>query len=310
MKHLKYAIYIPLALLVGLWVFAVFFHERVYDGVFYTDRAGLRVLVPYEIETIISLGASNTEILVELGFGDYIIATDAWSAGIAGLPQNITVVNMLDLDAEELIALEADVIFITPIRTIEGSSRPLETLRHRGEAVITIPEGNSVDCIVADILLIAEILGVVKDGVEVISDMLAEIQRISEIVEQVETPRTVYFEIDTLQNITTFGSDTILNELIELSGAVNAFANQTNWIAVTENQVIEANPDVILTSVPWLPDPVANITQRTGWHEINAVQQNKVFAIDPNTARRNSHNIVTALQQIAIAIYPEYFDEY
>lgn len=104
----------------------------------------------------------------------------------------------------------------------------------------------------------------------------------------------------------SLGSNTFIHEMLELIGAKNILAKQKNWVAVSDETVISANPDVILTSVNYIPDPVAEIMQRPGWHVISAVKNKRVFRIDNNSSSRPNHNIVKALKQIAAAVYPEY----
>jgi len=98
-----------------------------------------------------------------------------------------------------------------------------------------------------------------------------------------------------------------LNELIELAGAKNIFAQQQGWIPVDAEVVIYANPDVIITSTNFLDDPIAEILERPGFDAIEAVQNGNVFPIDTATSNRPTHNITRALRYIAIAVYPEYF---
>jgi iron complex transport system substrate-binding protein len=104
------------------------------------------------------------------------------------------------------------------------------------------------------------------------------------------------------------GGGSFSHEMIEIVGAVNIFANYDySFFAVSEEILLEANPDVILTSTDSIDDPIGEIMERPGFGTITAVQNGNVFKIDVNASSRPSQNIIIALRQIAEAVYPEYF---
>jgi iron complex transport system substrate-binding protein len=95
--------------------------------------------------------------------------------------------------------------------------------------------------------------------------------------------------------------------MIELIGARNIFADQMGWLAVTEEAAISANPDVILTNVNYIEDSIGEIKSRDGWEEVNALKNNAVYYIDNGYSSLPNHNIVKALKEMALAVYPEAF---
>ena len=137
--------------------------------------------------------------------------------------------------------------------------------------------------------------------------MQTEIDAISQIASTITETRTVYFEISPAPWMVSFGAGTFLHEMIELVGAVNIFADQNGWIGVSEELLVELNPDIILTSTDFLDDPIAEIIGRPGFDTIAAVQNGDVFIIDANASNRPSQHIIIALRQIAEAVFPEYF---
>ncbi|MDL2325384.1 ABC transporter substrate-binding protein, partial [Ruminococcaceae bacterium OttesenSCG-928-A16] len=79
------------------------------------------------------------------------------------------------------------------------------------------------------------------------------------------------------------------------------------WLAVEPESAMVANPDVILTNVNYIDNPVGEILGREGWGEISAIKNNEVFYIDNLASSLPNHNIVVALQQMAKAVYPEFY---
>jgi iron complex transport system substrate-binding protein len=140
--------------------------------------------------------------------------------------------------------------------------------------------------------------------------MDAEIARIEKIAQKIPAKerRTVVFELSSAPDIYSFGKGVYLNELIEKAGAINALGDETGWISVSAETVVAANPDVILTNVTGIDNPVKEIAKRPGWSGMKAVKHRKIFRIDAATSSQPSPDVVLALRQIAEAVYPEYFE--
>ena len=73
--------------------------------------------------------------------------------------------------------------------------------------------------------------------------------------------------------------------------------------------VIDKNPDVILTNVDYIDNPIQEIKSRPGWENINAVKNNQVYLIDKNSSSRPSSHIIKALNEMAKAIYPDVYNK-
>ena len=271
------------------------------------DRGGFAITLPDEISTIISIGPSNTEVLVELGVGDKIVSTDRFSDNVLGIAEGISVLDMMSLDAEFIIELNPDIIFITGMTRVHGDDDPLRLVSDVGIAVIYMPSSVSIDAIIEDIRFMASVMDAHDAGEAIISYMQAEIDAIQEIASTITTTRTVYFEISPAPHLWTLGTGTFINEMIELVGAVNIFADKYSWVSVADEVLLETNPDVIITSVNFMDDPVSEIMNRPGWNTITAVQNGDVFQVSTDYTNRPSHNIIRGLRQIATAVYPEYF---
>ena len=62
---------------------------------------------------------------------------------------------------------------------------------------------------------------------------------------------------------------------------------------------------MILTSVNYIDDPVAEILARPGWENVTAVVNADVYYIDNAAASLPNEHIVDALLEMAKAVYPE-----
>jgi len=268
------------------------------------DREGNPIKLPDKIEKLIVMGPSNTETVVALGRGDIIIASDEYSDGIPGLPQGIPKFSMKTPDGEQIISLAPDAIIVTGM-TKAGGDDPFKIVADAGICVIFIPSSNSLDGIMDDIRFISEILSAQEAGDKIVKEMKEKIEAIRAVGKTIAAKKNVYFEISAAPYIYSFGSGVFLNEMIEIIGAANILADQSEWISVSEEAVLAANPDVILTSVNYIDDPVAEIMSRDGWGEITAVRNGDVYYISTNYSNRPNHNVTLAMAEMAKAIYPD-----
>ena len=96
--------------------------------------------------------------------------------------------------------------------------------------------------------------------------------------------------------------------MIEIIGGDNVLADQEGWLSVSEESVIVLNPDIVLTNVNYIEAPVDEIKSRDGWDAVSAVTNEDVYYIDNKLSSLPDQNIITALKQMAEAVYPDLYD--
>ena len=270
------------------------------------DRAGNEISIPNEINKIISISPGNTEILIELGFGDKIIAVDEYSKDIEGLPQGIPLFDIMTPDAEKMVALEPDIIYTTGMVMAEGND-PYKPIKDMGICVAYIPASLSIEGIYEDILFIANSLNAEEKGVDLVNSMIRKIEETEKIGSSIEDKKTVYFELAAAPTLFSFGKGGFLNEMIEIIGAKNVLSEYDWWISVSEEIVITSDPDVIITNVDYVENPVEEIKSRSGWENMKAVKNDDVYYVDNYATSHSNHNIIIGLEQMARAIYPDIY---
>jgi ABC-type Fe3+-hydroxamate transport system, periplasmic component len=258
---------------------------------------------------IVSMAPASTSILVSLGVSDALVAVDTWSGEIHGVPADAVRFDMMKPDAERLAALEPDILIVSAITQAGTSKDPFKPLEEAGVRVLYLPTSTSIEEIRADVRRIAELSGRAEAGTELIAQMDSGIERIAKVARTIpgNERRSVVFEISPAPTIYSFGSGVYLDELLETAGAVNALGKESGWIAVSAEAVMAADPDVILTNASFGEDPVAEIRSRPGWSHLKAVRTGRVFYIDNAASSQPAPGVVTALGEIAKAVYPEYF---
>lgn len=259
-----------------------------------------------KIEKIISLSPGVTDILIDLNEAHKIIAADTFSKDILK-KNNINVSNIFDMlnpDAEKIISLDSDIIFINNLTAFYTKNSLLSLSNH---TIITITNSETLKGIEDDIYFLGKVLNADDRAKEVVSNMRIKIKEIKDIGDTITNKKTVYFEISALPNLYSFGSNVYLDDIINIIGAKNIFSNRNEWINVSEEDVVYLNPDIIFTSVDYVNNPVAEITNRAAWRDINAVKTSKVFFVEGTSLP--THNIVSSIILMAKYIYPEEYKD-
>jgi len=272
-----------------------------------TDRTGRTVTIKNQINRIISTAPSNTEIIADLGQAHKLIAIDRHSANVTGIPEGLPQLDFFYPDAEAIINLEPDIIIASGHNATGTGEDPLMLLREMGIAVVYISMSTSIDEIYNDIAFIAEILRVEKEGERLINSMKTQIGEIAQTAAKMtantENRKTVYFEISAAPDMMTFGKGSYINDMISVIGAKNIFEDE-NWLVTPSAEaIISRNPDIILTNVNYIDDPIAEIKSRPGFNHINAVINNRIYQIDTDSSVRPSSRIILALRQMSQAVY-------
>jgi len=267
------------------------------------DRSGNPITLPAEINRIVSLAPATTQILESLGVLDKVVAIDtqtpAYVSGVDHLPQ----FDMMTPDIEQIAQLQPDIVYTSGMSYIEGN--PFQQLSGMGICVVDIPSSASISDVKLDIVFTAACLGMEAEGQAIADGMQGKVDELAAVGAGITEKKTVLFEISALPYLYSFGSGTFLHEMIELLGAENVFSDQVSWIAVTEESAVAANPDVILTSVNYIEDPIGEILGRSGWNNVTAVANKDVYYIDNGRSSLPNQYIVDAMVEMALALYPE-----
>lgn len=269
-----------------------------------TDREGNTIIIPENVQKIISMASATTQTLVHLGLSDKIVAVDDYSALIDGLPEGLPTYDMMTPDTESIAALLPDLIFVTEISLANGND-PFATVKALGVQIVYIPSPESIAEIKEDIRFIAEVTKTQDKAQDIILEMEAEIADIISKIKGHESRKTVLFEIAAAPYIYSGGTGTYLNEMIETLGVLNILSDQNGWLSVSEEIVFDKNPDYIFTNVDYIENPVQEIKDRNGWNVISAVKNDAVYLVNTNSSSRPNEYITVAMREMAKAIYPD-----
>lgn len=285
-----------------------------FEGTETQDRAGNTIIIPDEVNAIISMAPSTTRFLIDLGLADKIVAIDTNSLAYADeLPADVKEFDMMAPDNEALIALSPDIIFTSGMSNAGGED-VYQSARDAGICVADIPSSTSFDEISKDL----EFIGMAvkeEDKAQTIIDAYEEqIAKVQEVGETITEKKKVLFMIsiptEEYPSIYTFGKGTYLDEMITSVGAENVTGDQESWISISEEEAIAMNPDVIITNVNYIDDVENVIKSAEGWENVAAIQNDAVYYIDSDSSNQPNNHVVDAMIQMAKLIYPDQFADF
>ncbi|MDC3424478.1 ABC transporter substrate-binding protein [Aquibacillus sp. 3ASR75-11] len=265
-----------------------------------TDATGTEVTFDSEPTKLVSLIPSDTEILFALGAGDEVLAVDDnsnYPEETADLPKLGSTYS--GLNEEELIALQPDVVFINTQLQPEVAAQ----LRAKDIKVFG-SNPQSIEEIMEAITRTGTILNNQEEAKAVTDQMNEDLQYVKDKLANVE-PKKVYAEYSAGWS---FGSGEFANDLINLAGGENIFADQESWFEVNPEEVIKRNPEVILYTSGEEGAGQENkeqILSRDGWDVIDAVKNERVVGVNSTKASRVGPRITESLIEIFEAIHPK-----
>jgi iron complex transport system substrate-binding protein len=152
-------------------------------------------------------------------------------------------------------------------------------------------------------------LGKDAEAEELISSMKSSFEDImARAAEKAGDKRaTIYFEVSPLEyGLWTSGTGTFMDEIATMLGLENIFSDVSGWAKISQEQVIDRNPDFIVTSamsygVGLSPDE--EIYTRAGWQEMTALVNNRVFMADSDSITRPGPRLVEAAETLYAQVY-------
>lgn len=203
-----------------------------------------------EAKRIVSVGGTITEILYDLGAQDRIVARDSTSFYPADANSKPDVGYMRQLSAEGILGQKPDLILME-----EGSGPPpvLEILKASEVPMVVIatpPEAGKIGQKIRDIGAAvglsdkAESLAVkTEDGLKAVA---ADVAKISE--KNGGQKKKVLFVLSVANGrLMAGGADTEAGAIIEMAGGVNAAPTINGYKPMSDEAVIAAAPDLILS---------------------------------------------------------------
>ncbi len=289
-----------LALVMALSLTAAFAEST---AVTVTDMAGREIALDAPATKVVALTASDCEILAALGAEDTLVGRGEYCDYPESILEVPAVQSGADTNLEQIIALEPQVVIMAKMAQTEEQVAALEEAGIR----VVVSDAQDIEGVYTAIRLIGALVGRNDEAEAMVADMQSTFADIAAKSEN--TGKTVYFEVSPLQwGLWTAGKGTFMDELATMCGLTNAFADVEGWAEISEEQVLERDPDYIVTISMYYgegPTPVEEIKSRAGWDALKAVQNDAIFNADSNEVSRPGPRLKDAAEALYIFVTGE-----
>ncbi len=244
------------------------------------DMKGREIALDAPAERIICLQPADCEILYALGAGEALVGRGEFVTYPEEALEAPAVASGSQTNIEQIIALEPQVVIMS---TMDQTTEQVEALEKAGITVV-VTDAQDLEGVYTAIGLIGALVGREEEAAALVESMQTTFDEIA--LASPESGKTVYFEVSPLQwGLWTAGKGTFMDELAAICGLTNAFADVEGWAEISEEQVLERDPDYIITITMYFgegPTPVEEILSRPGWENLKAVKQEQILNADSN----------------------------
>jgi iron complex transport system substrate-binding protein len=255
-----------------------------------------------------SLSLGHSEILAALM--DFDRLTAVYSFFVDDEQSNILALSadhkMIGFDPEEVVALEPEVIIASrftdadTVALMAGANIPVARTNLENSALGNVP----------NILLIGYMIGAEAEAVELVEEIEARMEVISEMLPMGgEKPRVL--SVSKWTSAFVAGSGTTEGGIIEQAGGINAAGDSgiEGHQQVSIESIAAINPDVII-----VPQPldganayIAELVSDPVLAEVPAIKNSQIFYVLPKHHTTLSHWNVRGIEELAAMLFPSAF---
>lgn len=275
---------------------ALLFSFALADGVSLTDMYGREVTLTEPATRIVALSPADCEILCALGCEEALVGRGTYCDYPASILEVPVVESGAEANLEQIIALAPQVVLLADMA---HSAEFVQALENVGIRVV-VSNADTIEGVYTAIGNIGALMGKEAEAEALIAGMQQSFDEIR--AKSTQSGKTVYFEISPLQwGLWTGGAGTFMQELAQICGMENIFADVEGWAEVSEEQVLSRNPDYIVTTMMYFgegPTPAEEILGRESWQDVTAVKNGAVFNANSDAATRPGPRLKEAAEAL------------
>jgi iron complex transport system substrate-binding protein len=265
-----------------------------------TDLKGRTVTLEGPATRVIATAPGDCEIIHALGAGDALVGRGEYCNYPSQVQDLPSVETGSSTNIEQIISLDPQLVIMN---TMAQASEHASQLEQAGIAVIAT-EATTIDGVYQAIEVIGKALGVDAAAASLVQELKDGFDDLS--ATPVSEAATIYFEVSPLEyGLWTAGADTFMEEIANILGLTNIFADVAGWAEVSQEQVIDRNPDYIVTITMYMgtgPTPDVEIAARPGWEQITAVRDGNILNLDSDAISRPGPRLLDAARELAAAV--------
>lgn len=251
---------------------------------------------------LVSITPSNTEIVWALGIEHLLVGVDDHSDFPPEVVDKLPKVGPdLQVDMDLVESLKPDLVLAS--LSVPGMERNVQELEQRKLPYVVL-NPLRLDDVWDNIRTVGRLTGYEDRATELIAELQDRLNRVQRFCSPsvADKPIRVFWEWWPRPLITP-GKHSWINDVCRLVGAINIFEDlDVTSRPVEAADVIGRNPDAICMcwcgSLQPAMDP-AKVCRRTGWQDLEAVRNNRIYALPEQLFGRPGPRLVEGIEMLA-----------
>lgn len=280
--------------------------EAVSAAITLTDGLEREITLEGPAQKIVSMAPSNTEILFAIGAGAQVIGRDDFSNYPAETADIVSIGGTSGYNFEQITNLQPDLVLAAGINSPED----IKAIEDLGITVYLLPNPIDLNGMYANLKTVGILSGHEAEAEALAKSLQERVQVVEEKIASAEGQPAVFYELDGTDPAKpwTSGPGTFISTLIDMAGGKNiADSLDGAWAQISQEELLKQDPQVILLGDAAYGTTPEMVSERPGWNEISAVQNNRVFAFNDDLVSRPGPRLVDGLEALAQAIHPEVY---
>ena len=263
------------------------------------DAFDRTVTVPAPPQRIVTIFASNTEMVAALGLADRIVGIEAYTRYPPEVSNKPLVGGRLGFSVDAIVSARPDLVVVTPAR--QAAHQLVDPMERIGVPIVVLMQ-RSVREIFANIRLLGRVAGLPDRGEELAGRLEARLASTVQRVKDHEPPRVVMIT-GRLGNglLLVARPGTYTGDAIELAGGRFALEGRGVIAQVSPEAVLAADPDVLYAGSSAQRD---ELIARPGWSEMRAVTTKRAHTVSRAELLIPGPRTIDGIEHLAALLHP------
>jgi iron complex transport system substrate-binding protein len=263
------------------------------------DALGREVTVAAPPQRIVSIFASNVEMVAALGMADRIVGIESFTRFPPEVLGKPLVGGRLGFSVDAVVAQHPDLVIVTPSR--QAANQLVDPMERLGVPILVLLQRDVAE-IMANIRLLGLVGGVPERGEEVARRLEARLARIGERVAGRAAPSTIMITgrlgngLLLVTRPGTYTGDAIVR-------AGGRFALESRTIAqVSPEAIFNADPDILLFA--GADRDMRELIARPAWRDMRAVREGRARAVSRAQLLIPGPRTIDGIESLAAIFHP------
>lgn len=264
------------------------------------DALGRKVTLKTPPQRIVSIFASNTELLAALGLVDRIVGIESFTRYPPEVIGKPLVGGRLGFSIDAIVAQRPDLVVMTPAR--QATYQLLDPMQ-RLDIPVLVVLARTVDEVLSNIRLFARAAGVAERGDQVSAALQARLVRVKAATNGLTSPRVVMVT-GRIGNglVLVTRPDTYTGDAVTIAGGRFALGGSAAVPQMSPEAIFAADPDVLLFAGS--QKDLDELARQPGWRDMQAVRSGRALVVARTEFLIPGPRTVDGIERLAKMLHP------